>query len=93
MIDFSDLIGFGNALSDTQDGLRCWRHGKQPLLGSQGTSCSLHSLFSFTFVVNVSLAICCHIGWGMSYLCQVSEDALVLFGVITVKACKITLFY
>ena len=27
LIDLSDLIGFGYDLSDTQDGLKCWRMG------------------------------------------------------------------
>ena len=36
-IKLSDLIGFGYDLSDTQDGLECWRmgfifYGKHPLL-------------------------------------------------------------
>ena len=26
LIELSDLIGFGYDLSDTQDGLRCWRN-------------------------------------------------------------------
>ena len=26
-IELSDLIGFGYDLSDTQDGLKCWRMG------------------------------------------------------------------
>ena len=38
LIELSDLIGFGYDLSDTQDGLKCWRIGvfffcgKHPLL-------------------------------------------------------------
>ena len=37
MIELSDLIGFGYDLSDTKDGLKCWRMGivfcgKHPLL-------------------------------------------------------------
>ena len=37
LIELSDLIGFGYDLSDTQDGLECWRMGiifcgKHPLL-------------------------------------------------------------
>ena len=37
LIELSDLIGFGFDLSDTQDGLKCWRMGiifcgKHPLL-------------------------------------------------------------
>ena len=37
MIELSDFIGFGYDLSDTQDGLKCWRIGiifcgKHPLL-------------------------------------------------------------
>ena len=27
LIELSDLIGFSYDLSDTQDGLRCWRNG------------------------------------------------------------------
>ena len=37
LIELSDLIGFGYDLSDTQDGLKCWKIwfifcGKHPLL-------------------------------------------------------------
>ena len=39
------------------------------------------------FVVFVSdlLPICCHIGWGMPYLCILVEEVVTLLGTITDK--------
>ena len=41
-------------------------------------------------VVNVLLSICCHIGWGMPYLCIFVEDVVTILGAITDK-CVVTL--
>ena len=35
--------------------------------------------------VSVLLPICCHIGWGMQYLCIFVEEVVTLLGAITDK--------
>ena len=35
--------------------------------------------------VSVLLPICCHIGWGMPYLCIFVEEVVTLLGAITDK--------
>ena len=40
---------------------------------------------NFVVVVSVLLPICCHIGWGMPYLCNFVEEVVTLFGAITDK--------
>ena len=37
------------------------------------------------FLVSVLPPICCHIGWGLSYLCIFVEEVVTLLGVITDK--------
>ena len=36
-------------------------------------------------VVSVLLPICCHIGWGMPYMCIFGEEVVTLLGAITDK--------
>ena len=38
---------------------------------------------NFVVFVGVLLPICCHIGWGMSYLCIFVEEVVTLLGAIT----------
>ena len=40
---------------------------------------------NFVVVVGVLLSICCHIGWGMPYLCSFVEEVVTLLGAITNK--------
>ena len=40
---------------------------------------------NFVVVVSVLLPICCHIGWGMPYLCIFVEEVVTLLGAITDK--------
>ena len=40
---------------------------------------------NFVVVVSVLLPICCHIGWGMPYLCNFVEEVVTLLGAITDK--------
>ena len=42
---------------------------------------------NFVVVVSVLLPICCHIGWGMPYLCIFVEEGVALLGAIT-DGCK-----
>ena len=37
------------------------------------------------FIVSVLLPICCHIAWGMPYLCIFNEEVVTLLGTITYK--------
>ena len=39
----------------------------------------------FVFFVSVLLPICCHIGWGMPYLCIFVEEDVTLLGANTNK--------
>ena len=40
---------------------------------------------NFVVVVSVLLPICCHIDWGMPYLCNFDEEVVTLLGAITDK--------
>ena len=40
---------------------------------------------NFVVFVSVLLPICCHIGWGMPYLCIFVEEVVTLLGAITDK--------
>ena len=40
---------------------------------------------NFVVVVSVLLPTCCHIGWGMPYLCNFVEEVVTLLGAITDK--------
>ena len=40
---------------------------------------------NFVVCVSVLLPICCHIGWGMPYLCIFVEEFVTLLGAITDK--------
>ena len=50
------------------------------IAGSQPKECHLFCIF-----VTVELSICCHIGWGMPYLCITVEEVVTLLGAITDK--------
>ena len=39
----------------------------------------------FVVFVSVLLPICCHIDWGMPYLCIFNEEVVTLLGTITYK--------
>ena len=39
----------------------------------------------FAVIVSVLLPICCHIGWGMPYLCIFVEEVVTLLGAIIDK--------
>ena len=40
---------------------------------------------NFVVFVSVLLPICCHIGWGMPYLCVFVDEVVTLLGAITDK--------
>ena len=40
---------------------------------------------NFVVVVSILLPICCHIGWGMPYLCIFVDEVVTLLGAITYK--------
>ena len=40
---------------------------------------------NFVVFVSVLLPICCHIGWGMPYLCIFVEEVVTLLGATTDK--------
>ena len=44
-----------------------------------------HMTPNFVAVVSALLPICCHIGWGMTYLFVIVEDVVTLLGAITDK--------
>ena len=41
---------------------------------------------NFVVFVSVLLPICCHIGWGIPYLCIFVEEVVTLLGAITDKS-------
>ena len=40
------------------------------------------------FLVVVSVIICCHIGWGMPYLCIFVEEVVTLLGQLLIDGCE-----
>ena len=40
---------------------------------------------NFVVVASVLPPICCHIGWGMPYLCIFAEEVITVFGASTDK--------
>ena len=43
---------------------------------------------NFVVFVSVLLPICCHIGWGVSYLCNFAEDFVTLLGQLLINWCE-----
>ena len=55
------------------------------MAGSKIIAGSESKVPNFVVVVSVLLPICCHIGWGMPYLCIFVEEVVMLLGAITDK--------